>query len=167
MRERGPTRRALLGGWTLLAAALAAACGPFRAADGPEREDPDLAIVRRVIAAEEAILARYTAARRMHPNLAARLDPITAHHREHVAALRRRLGTAAASAAPSSRPPTGSPVPAPDAPDSAIAMLAAEEDAAARARVDDVARASPALAQLLASVGASEAGHAALLTEEG
>lgn len=159
------TRRALLGGSVL----VTASCGPLRAAPPPRRdEDPDLAIVRRVIKAEEALLARYADARRLHPDLATRLDPIVAQHREHLAALRRRLGTAPppVSAAPrTASEPVRIPKPIPDSPDLAIAALQADEDAAARTRVNDLRGASAALAQLLASVGASEASHVVLLAE--
>lgn len=165
MPERGLTRRALLGGSVL----LTASCGAREADDGPRSDDRDLAIVRRAIKAEETLLRRYADARRLHPDLAARLDPITAQHREHRAALRRRLGTATEGAAgtPTPTPPTASvPPPIPDAPDLAIAALEADEEAAARARVDDLRRASASLAQLLASVGASEASHVVALARD-
>lgn len=164
MRERGPSRRVLLGSSLL----LTVSCGRLGGV-GAEDDDPDVSVIRQVIKAEEGLVASYADARRRHPDLATRIDPVAAQHREHLAALRRRLGAVPAtpSAAPSpASDPLRVPRPLPDSPELAIAALQADEDAAARARVDDLRRASGALAQLLASVGASEASHVVLLAGE-
>lgn len=168
MREHGPTRRALLGGSLL----LTAACAPLGRTAFPEGdEDRDLAIVRRAIDNEEALIARYEEATRQHPQLADRLAPIAAHHREHVAALRRRLppGETAPGASPAGRspgtPPVWAPAPLSGSPELALAALEGDEQAAAAARVNQVRDASAPLAQLLASLGASEASHTVLLAE--
>ncbi|MQA85524.1 MAG: hypothetical protein GEV03_13065 [Streptosporangiales bacterium] len=173
MREHGPTRRALLGG----SLSLVAACGPLGRADSPDLgNDRELAILRRAINAEEALIARYKDATGRYPHLEARLAPIVAHHRQHAAALRRRLPpgvTPTPSESPpgrfAGRSPGASPVrvpaPLPDSPELALEALGSHERALATARIKQLRDVSAPLAQLLASLGASEAGHTVLLAE--
>lgn len=161
-RASGPSRRALLGGAATLPVLLTA-CGPVRGETAPPR--PEVAVLTAAIGGEEALIALYEAARRAHAGLIPRLDPALAHHREHLSVLRRHYlpGTGAGGlrTAPQA-PPT---VPARAA--QALAALRRAESRAAAARVRDVARVDPALAQLLAGIGACEAGHAAALVRRG
>ncbi|HSK27321.1 MAG TPA: hypothetical protein VK894_10480, partial [Jiangellales bacterium] len=131
----------------------------------------------------EELLALHRATADRHPGLAQLLAPWTEHHRQHLAA----LGTGGpAPAAPqettnggtpvagtgtpaptSSTPATAadSPTPAvPDEPAAALAAVRTAEAAAAEARLlDCLASTDRDLAALLASSGAAEAAHAALL----
>ncbi|MBC6461477.1 hypothetical protein [Actinomadura sp. HBU206391] len=128
------------------------------------KPQPDVAVLTAVMAAEEQLIALYEAMRTTHPELGRRLDPPLANHRDHLSALRRhyRSGTAPKSpSASASAPPP--PAAAPDEPAQALATLRLAERQAAAARLRDVERVQPGFAQLLASIGACEAGHAMVL----
>lgn len=154
------SRRTLLGG-----AVSAAALGGC-AEKGPRVPAPlpDVAVLTAAIAAEQRLVALYEAALRAHPGLGKRLNPVLAHHREHLGALRRHYipGTEKVTA-------TASPAAPPEVPgkeSQVLGLLRRVEGEAAGARVNDVQRVTPEMAQLLASIGACEAGHAAMLTED-
>ena len=137
-----PTRRAVL---TADVGAAVARCRP-----GPEpragRPDPDAAVRARAAAAEHALLATYDAVLAAHPDLAPRLSAPRAEHAAHLAALRH-------GPAPG---PTASERPSGD-------LVALERRAAADRLADCLTASDPALARLLASIGACEAVHAATL----
>jgi hypothetical protein len=158
------SRRTLLSGVAVAGALAATGCGRREA----PRPHPDVGVLTAVIASEEGLVTLYEAVRRAHGGLAARVDPPLAHHREHLNALRRhyRPGTSPGRATTSGTTTSRKPGPPPDVPgdeDAAIAALRAAERAAARARSTEAGQVSPALAQLLASIGACEAGHDATL----
>ena len=92
---------------------------------------------------------------------AAFLTPLLAQHQEHAARLTSRL----VNPRPASPAPASSPTATPQAP-TLTALQAAEEDAA-DALVRHLAEVTPSLAQLLASIAASEASHAQLLQSRG
>jgi hypothetical protein len=159
-------RRVLAGlGATLLVSGCSAAP---RSGDEPVEAptvDPDEEILRAAADAERALLAAYGATIARHPTLTERLAVFSAHHGEHLAAF--------TNAPPSPSGPiqsaTANPIdPAAatgvsDDPLAAVATLATAERAAAGRSLGDLDGASPTLARLLASVGAAEAAHAALL----
>lgn len=122
--------------------------------------DSDTLLRRRAAAAEMRLLAGYDAALRRHPCLRATLSPLRAEHAAHLSALR-GAGTPSAPA-PSARASTSARSAQASAP-SAVRGLVAAERAAARARARDCLGASPQLAGLLASIGASEASHLLVL----
>ncbi|PRX04111.1 UNVERIFIED_ORG: hypothetical protein CLV66_10874 [Actinomadura viridilutea] len=152
------SRRAVLGGTAGIALPALGGCGRAPAAPAPE-----LAVLVGAIAAEQDLIALYEAARGAHASLAGRLAPVLAHHREHLAVLRRHYVPG------SGRFARTAPLPAPRAqrvpgdPSGALAALRSAESRAAAARAAEAGRAGPGLAQLLASIGACEAGHAAAL----
>jgi hypothetical protein len=123
---------------------------------------PDVAVLHRAITTERALIARYHAALAGSPDLAGTLGPLLAQHREHLARLTSTLiapATASATPRPSASATAGATAPR-------AATLAALEEAetdAASSLVRWLALAPPALAQLLASIAASEASHALLL----
>lgn len=166
-RGAGPAleRRGLLAA-ALAAPLLAAGCSKgFGALGTPPSPAPEVAVLTGAMKAEQLMIARYEAALARSPALAATLDPLLAEHRAHLAALTARLLPGAARPAPS---PSASPrvtVPAGAAP--AVAYLAAAESSAAAAFLRQLAAVSPSLAQLLASIAASEATHAAVLGAPG
>jgi hypothetical protein len=155
------TRRSVLAAGGTAVPLLAAGCKGVGALGTPPRPRPEVAVLRSAIGAEQAMIARYHQAITAAPSLAATLAPVLSQHQAHLAALRARLiepaGSTQRHRAP--RPPG----PAPAAPAAALAQLAAAEDAAAAALTRRLATVSPSLAQLLASVAASEASHALVL----
>ncbi len=159
------TRRALLGGTI----ALCAACDPVGAAKQQEHLEHahDVAILRRVILAEEAFVELYAAVRRQHPNLAGGIQPLAAHHHKHLEELRQRLRVRIpdSSASPTTATRATPRATAPTSPSIAREALGSAEREAATARVTDLTHATPALAQLLASLGACAAAHAHMLSE--
>lgn len=162
MREADDlTRRALMSGSLALAVT---ACRPFGQAAPTTEADPDLLTLRRVLSAEEDLLTRYDAVRRSHPALADTLDPIAADHRAHVRALRSRVTPPPRPSPSATRSTPGQGPRVPTDATEATQTLAELERTAAADRVDDLLAVPPFLAQVLASISASEATHAALLT---
>ncbi len=129
----------------------------------PPTPSPDVAVLTGAIATEQRLIALYGAVIAAHPGLSARLNPLLAHHQAHLTALRAyyRPATGVKSASPS---PTATPSPtAPSGTAASLAALRGAEQAADTARARDVTKVPAALAQLFASIGACEAGHATLL----
>ena len=116
-------------------------------------------MLRGAIITEQALIARYRSALAASPALRDTLEPLLGQHLAHLAALRSRL------AGPTGTPRPAQPGPAPAGAGAAspLAALAGAERAAASAQLSRLGAASPSLAQLLASISASEASHAALL----
>jgi hypothetical protein len=156
LRSAAPTRRAMLGGATLAALAGCTRVGPA-AAPPP---GPEVRLLEGAIQSEAALIALYDAVLAAHRGLLPRLGPLRDHHARHLAVLRRHYvpGTGTATPTP---PPPAPRVPAGES--RAVGALRAAERGAAAARADEVRRAAPGLAQLLASIGACEAGHAQVL----
>ncbi|MFF4868784.1 hypothetical protein ACIPQA_30670 [Streptomyces sp. NPDC090109] len=174
-------RRALLAAGA--AAGATALVGCTSGAEGPRRPSAAEREAERVARAEAALrarsvtvarglLERYDAVLAAHPALAPRLTPLRRSVAAHVKALGEGgtgpVEPAAASPKPSaSARPTPSPAPVPVATDPATALgeLAAAERTSSDGHVDALLAAPPEYARLLASVAASGAVHAYLLTE--
>ena len=111
------------------------------------------------------LVALYAAVSRAHPNLRAELAPLAAETTAHLSALEPPATgpteSPGASASPSATASTPVAVPASAA--AARTALVRAERHEARLRVTQLVSASPALARLLAAIGASEATHATLL----
>jgi hypothetical protein len=119
-----------------------------------------VAVLTAAIAAEEHLIALYEAVRTSHSQLGRHLDPPLAHHRDHLSALRRHYRAGTVSEGPRGTAPASPARPtAPADAAQALAALRLAERQAATARVRDVERVEPGFAQLLASIGACEAGH--------
>ena len=165
MDQAGPSRRAVLVGAGLLAVA---ACSSGTEPQ-PPKPDPDLPI--RALAADgvRGLVALYAAVTRAHPNLRAELAPLAAETAAHLSALEPPASgptastgaSTGASTAPSATASAPAAVPATAA--AARTALVRAERHEAELRVTQLASASPALARLLAAIGASEATHATLL----
>jgi hypothetical protein len=137
---------------------LAAGCKGVGALGTPPRPLPDVAVLDDAITAEKLMISRYHAAITGSPGQAAFLAPLLAQHQDHLARLASRLLNPKPAGPP--RPPSTTPaVPAA----SAFAVLPGAEEEAANALVRHLAEVTPSLAQLLASIAASEASHALLL----
>jgi hypothetical protein len=143
---------------------LAAGCKGVGALGAPPRERPEVAVLRGAIRAETVMIARYRSAISSAPDLRATLSPVLSQHEAHLAALRGRLIVpAGAPSQPSLSGPAPSATASPGQPADVLAMLAAAESTAASGLISRLAGLSPSLAQLLASIAASEASHATLL----
>jgi outer membrane murein-binding lipoprotein Lpp len=166
-----PTRRIMLAAVAAGSVVLAGCKG--LAALGPiPKIAPDVLTLERAITAEDALVARYgsaitqlSALRAPHAGgLVAVVTAIHAEHQAHARQLRQRLTLPPRLA--KTRLPTGPGQP-PPLPTSGAAgilgALAADERAAAVRLTAELLPAPPALAQLMASISASEAAHVVYL----
>jgi hypothetical protein len=159
-------RRVLTAGAVALPLAATASCGVPEALRKPPGLSASVRTLRASITAEQALVDDYRAVIRHYPQLSGRLDSFLSQHQQHLAQLQGRLVV----------PPhvTMSPIPSPPAPgpsspsaaasaDAAVARLVKAEQNAAAAQLGRIDGAPAALAQLLASIAASEATHAVAL----
>jgi len=163
---RGATRRSVLAAAASLPVVAAGCSKGIGALGTPPRPSPDVAVVRDAIDAETFMIARYNAVLTAVPALAGSLRPLLQQHHEHLARLRARLIEPPASSQAqdtSSAAATPAPPPAPGTPAAAQNYLRLAEQAAASTLLGKITAAPPSLAQLLASIAASEATHALLL----
>jgi hypothetical protein len=167
-----PSRRALIAAAAALPL-LAAGCRGTQALGTPPRPAPDVARLRSAIQAEELMVARYRAAMRLLGAASGggaageTLSTLLAEHSDHLRQLRARL-VPGSSLAASSRPVPRPPAPVlPTAPRQVIEYLSHAELAASNRLLGQVTQVPPALAQLLASIAASEATHVPPLRRAG
>ncbi|MEV5711818.1 hypothetical protein [Actinoallomurus sp. NPDC052274] len=161
LRFPAPTRRAAMLGGSAAVLATITGCTSVGQAQAPP-PGPTVSVLTAAIDNEAALIALYAAVLGAHRTLADRLKPLHDHHTQHLAVLRRHYvpGTKTGTATPSPQ----ATATAPDTESRALAALRSAERKAANARADDARRVDPALAQLLACIGACEAGHAQALT---
>jgi len=172
-----PTRRAVLAATAVLPL-LVAGCRGTQALGTPPRPAPDVARLRAAISAEEEMVASYQAAIRLlrdgpaagtgrGPVTSATLAGLLTEHQEHLRQLRSRLVPGSPLAAGSA------PLPAPAAPGlpaavpAAVSYLGRAEQAASDRLLSQVPHVPASLAQLLASISASEATHVPVLRAVG
>ena len=147
--------------------------------DDPEPPDPELLLRARVAGEARALAARYAATVERFPAARTELATLGAEHEEHARALLPRRAARALASATSTATATAtgtassapSPSPTSTVPSTlraARAELAEAERVASRRRLRELRGTgrSPELARLLASVGACEAAHAALLSAD-
>jgi Ferritin-like domain len=166
-----PTRRRIL----TASALMLAAAGPAGCASGqawpwarPPVPAPDVGVLQNVIAAEHVMVSRYTAVLSARPALAATVSPMLRHHQQHLAQLRDRLVVPTGARPSPTRTARARQAPVPARRADVLAYLRrAESDQAAFLVRTLSAVATPSLAQLMASISASEAAHAALLRSAG
>ena len=159
-------RRSVLAAAAMTVPLAAAGCKGVGGLGTLPKAAPDVAVLQHAIATEQALIARYHAALAGSPGLAGTLRPLLAQHREHLARLTSMLivpATPSASPRPSASATAGAARPRA----ATLAALEAAETDAATSLVSRLALAPPALAQLLASIAASEASHALLLRTDG
>jgi hypothetical protein len=112
------------------------------------------------VTAEENLVSLYQRTMAAYSGLAPALAPLLAEHWAHLAQLRNRIIEPPGKTIPArvtSRPPI------PGTRAAAVARLVAAEQAANTAQLRRLAGASPSLAQLYASIAASEATHVTTL----
>jgi hypothetical protein len=155
-----PTRRAVLASAAALPL-LVTGCKGVAVLAALPKPQPDVVLLRAAISAEHLMIARYQAGIRVahgsQGDLSSALLALLAQHRQHLAQLRSRLIVPAGTAAAPVRGPSAPRLPA--SPDLAVAYLQAAEQDASAWLLRQVLAAPPALAQLLASISASEATH--------
>jgi hypothetical protein len=160
------TRRAVLAATAALPL-LVTGCKGVAAFDALPKPPPDVVLLRAAISAEQQMIARYDAAIRVlrggDADLASVLAPLLAEHREHLAQLRSRLIVPAGSAAAARRPRGPARPRLPAGPDQVIAYLQVAEQNASTWLLPRVLAAPASLAELLASIAASEATHVPVL----
>ena len=129
---------------------------------------PDVITLQEVITAERAMIALYQAAVDGGTRSARALEGLLAQHRQHLGQLQARLVLPSGSgpASPSSSP-SPSPSSSPARGRVTIAQLRAAERASATDLVRRLVSVPPALAQLFASVAASDATHVVALAGYG
>ena len=169
----GPTRRVMLTASAALPLIAVAGCKGVGALAAPPAPAPDVGVLKAAIAGEELMVARYevvlAGASQHARGLTAVLEPILAEHRAHLAQLRSSLFVPAGAASPSPSRRAGRPAkPAvPGQPAAALAFLRGAEQHASDVLLSHLGTVPPSLAQLLASISASEATHAAILRPGG
>jgi hypothetical protein len=157
-------RRSVLAAAMMAVPLVAAGCKGVGALGTPPEPGPDVAMLRGAIGTEQALIARYRSAMVWSPALAGTLSPLLAQHREHLARLTSMLiEPPGRSASPQATPSPASTAAPGTGPAATLAALEAAESDAARSLAGRLALAPPALAQLMASIAASEASHALLL----
>ena len=171
-RDRGPagdlTRRAVLASSAAALPLLLVACKGVQSLGTPPPPAPDVTTLRAAIETEKLMVARYAAAlksmrsqlpisvtpRDMAPVLV--VETVQAEHSGHLAQLRSRLIEPAASTPSPSPAPTVQPSGSPTA---ELMALEQAEQAASDRLIGQLAGLPPSLAQLFASIAASEASH--------
>ncbi len=163
----GPTRRAVLAGSAAAAALLVSACRGIQVLGTPPPAAADVRQLRDAIDADRLMISRYTAAiarataaRTPGEGAATALAALLAEHKQHLAQLSSRLIEPAGSSpqhlrAPRTAMPAGLSV--------AIDMLAIDEQEASDRLAAQLLAMPPSLAQLMASISASEATHVPVL----
>jgi hypothetical protein len=145
--------------------AAVSGCDGLRILGSPPPPPGDVILLQSAIKAEQVMVGHYRAvlSAGYAAGLATALAPLLTQHQAHLAQLRSRLVVPAGSAASisPSRAPRSAPVP--DAPAPAVAFLSAAEQAAAAAMLERALHAPAWMAQLLASISASEATHVPVL----
>ncbi|HEV2243789.1 MAG TPA: ferritin-like domain-containing protein [Streptosporangiaceae bacterium] len=168
-----PTRRAVIAAAAALPLVAVSGCNGVDVLASPPRQAADVGLLQAAIAAEQLLVTQYAAVLRgltgsgagASAALTAALEPLLGQHQAHLAELRSRLIVPAGSASPSpAARATRTPV-VPAAPAAAVAFLRAAEQAAATAMLGRLPGASASLAQLFASISASEATHVPALDD--
>lgn len=165
-------RRVVLAAAATVPLVAVSGCRGLGVLGTPPSPPPDVVLLQAAIAAEKLMVARYATALRQAgtwPAAAARvLEPLHAEHQAHLAQLQSRLVVPAGSAASPSAAAHAAAGPAvPTAPAAAMAFLSAAEQAAATAMLGRLMRAPASLAQLFASISASETTHVPALGQAG
>lgn len=125
---------------------------------GPPTPSPDVITLQEVIAAERAMIALYQTAVDVSLRPASQVRELLAQHRQHLGRLQARLVLPPGWASPSAsatRSPVSSRV--------TVESLRAAEAASATDLVRRLVGVPPALAQLFASIAASDATHVTAL----
>jgi hypothetical protein len=139
--------------------ALSGCTGPA-VLSAPPAVSPQTQQLLQAVTAEQNLIWIYNKAVAVYSGLAPTLAPLRAEHEAHLAQLRGRVIEPPGKPVPdtvTARPALGATQGA------VVNQLRAAEQAAVKAMMSRLAGASPSLAQLYASIAASEATHASVL----
>jgi hypothetical protein len=163
--EARPSRRVVLAASAATIPLLVSACRGAQVLGTPPPPAPDVRRLRTAISAERALIAAYHAAA-PHASadaaVSAALAALLAEHEQHLTQLNSRLIVPAGSA-DSAPVKAATPVSIPADMPSALSALAGAEQTAAQRLATQLLDMPPSLAQLLASISASEATHVPVL----
>jgi hypothetical protein len=127
---------------------------------GPPPLSADVRVLFTAVTDEQNLISLYKRTMAVYSDLAPALAPLLAEHDAHLAQLRARIIEPPGKSVPDKV--TSKPrIPATSA--GAAALLRTSEQAASTAQLRRLAAASPSLAQLYASIAASEATHVTVL----
>ncbi len=168
-----PTRRVVLAASAALPL-LVAGCRGTEVLGTPPQPSAAVRRLRTAISAEQLMVARYqrviallaggrAAASGSGPVARATLAGLLAEHQDHLRQLRSRLAPGSPQAAGAGPLPPATAAGVPAAPAQAIRYLGRAEQAASDQLLDGVLLVPPSLAQLFASISASEATHVPVL----
>lgn len=165
-----PTRRAVVAAAAALPL-LISGCKGTQALGTPPVPAPDVGRLRAAIRAEQDLVASYQAALGRlsggHGTQRAVLTALLAEHQEHLHQLRGRLVPGSPLAAGSGPLPRPRAAALPADPRQALSELLQAERAASDRLLSQVPEVPPGLAQLFASISASEATHVIALHAAG
>jgi hypothetical protein len=166
----GPTRRAVLAASAAAVPLLVSACRGVQVLGTPPPVPRDVRLLHSAIGAERLMVSRYRAAVAQagsagHPTVTA-LTGILAEHEQHLAQLSASLVVPAGSASRLPRA-TGSSEPLPTGLPAALGVLENAEQDASNTLAGQLLGVPPSLAQLMASISASEATHVTVLRSLG
>ncbi|MGH3278786.1 MAG: hypothetical protein ACRDNW_06575 [Trebonia sp.] len=139
--------------------ALSACKGPA-VLSAPPTASPQTQMLLHAVTAERNLIWVYDKAIAAYSALAPALSPLRAEHEAHLAQLRARVIEPPGKRVPdtvTARPALGTTLAA------AVAQLRTAEEAAVKTLMSRLDSASPSLAQLYASIAASEATHVSVL----
>jgi hypothetical protein len=171
--ESGPARRAVLGAAAAALPLLLTACRGVQVLGAPPPPPADVRALSAAISAEKLMVARYRAAlarpAAAGTRVAAALASVLREHEEHLAQLQSRLIEPRTSPSPSPAPSATATAPALPAGGLAgtLRFLEGAERSASDRLMTYLTVVPPPLAQLLASIAASEATHAPFLRATG
>ncbi|MGP3910471.1 hypothetical protein [Nonomuraea sp. 10N515B] len=155
MRPRHLSRRVLLAGGAAALTACNASGPPQPPAQAPD--SPETLLLKDLIAEKERTIALYSS---LIAGGAQKLVPFRDRHQAHLDELRKHVK--ATASAPARLSASGSATPS-ATPKTSLSRLRDLERKAAALRARQLASVSPGMAQLIASIGACEAAHAAAL----
>jgi Ferritin-like domain len=163
----GVSRRSLLVAASAALPVLLAGCKGVQALGTPPPPPREIRVLRAAITAEQLMVARYSAALTRLPassaGVLAAVRAVQAEHAAHLGELRSRLIEPAGAPTPAAaRAPA---LAAGSNPSSVLAGLEQAEQAASNQLLGQLAVLPPTLAQLFASVAASEATHVPFLQQ--
>ena len=140
--------------------ALSACRGPA-VLSAPPTVSPQTRMLLHAVTAELNLIWLYNKTMAAYPGLAPTLTPLRAEHEAHLQQLRSRVIEPAGKQVPSTVTATPKPAASRGA---ALTQLRAAEQAAVATLMSRLGGASPSLAQLYASIAASEATHVSVLS---
>jgi hypothetical protein len=159
------TRRAVIASSAAVAGVLLASCRGVQVLGTPPPLPADVRTLQTAIAAEQTLIAGYQSAisqaRAVDPAVLAGLSDVAAEHQQHLAQLKAQL-VVPAGASHATRSAGAAPHPAGDL-HATIGVLEEAESAAAHRLASQLLTVPPSLAQLMASISASETTHVGVL----